>query len=189
MASRRTNIFAGLSLLAGIAVIFLISRSPTLRNELDMLTLRGNMKITSEAFASNGYIPSDYTCDGLNTSPQLTISGTPAGAQSLALIVDDPDAPAGTFIHWVVWNIPPQTIGLPQGGPVPFGSVEGKTSFGENSYGGPCPPSGTHRYFFKIFALDTTLDIPKQSDSLELERAMQGHVIDKAGLIGLYERQ
>ncbi len=146
------------------------------------------MNLSSNAFTNNGTVPVAYTCDGQNVNPPLQISGTPETAKSLVLIVDDPDAPRGTWVHWTVWNIDPKTTEIPANS-VPAGSVQGLTDFGNNKWGGPCPPSGTHRYFFKIYALDVTLDLPVSAKKIDLESAMQGHVLDKAELIGLFQRQ
>lgn len=143
------------------------------------------LTITSSAFDHKGNIPTIYTCDGENINPPLTISSVPNNAKSLVLIVDDPDAPKKTWVHWVVWNIPPTTKEIPQNG-VP-GSA-GITDFGTTGYGGPCPPSGTHRYFFKLYALDTLINLPKEATKKEVEEAIQGHIIAKAELIGLYQR-
>lgn len=156
----------------------------------DRLTngVNGNMIITSPSFQDNGSIPSKYTCDGENVNPPLVIKDVPSGTKSLTLIVDDPDAPRGTWVHWIVWNIDPQTTQISERS-VPAQASEGQTDFGKPGYGGPCPPSGTHRYFFKVYALDTTLDLSLQADKAELEKAMEGHVLDKAELIGLYSRE
>ena len=147
------------------------------------------MRIESPAFGNTSRIPTAYTCDGANVNPPLAIADVPAGAKSLCLIMDDPDAPMGTWVHWTVWNIDPKTTGIPEHS-VPKGSVEGKTSAGESGYGGPCPPppTGTHRYFFKLYALDRTLDLPASPDKAALERAMEGHILGNAELIGLYSR-
>lgn len=144
------------------------------------------MKIESSAFKHNEKIPAKYTCDGENISPPLAISEVPGNAKSLVLIVHDPDAPAGTWVHWNVWNIPPQTKEVREGG-VPQG-IEGATSFNKPGYGGPCPPSGTHRYFFKLYALDTMLDLPSSAMKGEIEKSMTGHIIAYHEFIGLYER-
>jgi Raf kinase inhibitor-like YbhB/YbcL family protein len=142
------------------------------------------MRISSPAFKHNELIPVKYTCDGDDVNPPLIIEEVPRGAESLVLIVDDPDAPMGTWVHWVVWNIPlTEKIGEDS---VP--GTEGVNNFGKHSYGGPCPPSGTHRYFFKVYALDTKLDIKKDSRKKDVENAMEGHIIDKAEIIGLYKR-
>jgi len=145
------------------------------------------MKITSSAFEQNQSIPSKYTCDGENINPPLSVSGVPENAQSLALIFDDPDAPAGTWIHWVVWNIDPKTAEIPENS-APAEATEGTTSFGKPGYGGPCPPSGEHRYFFKLYALDTKLDLDLSAGADRLEAAMKGHVLAEAELMGVYSR-
>lgn len=144
------------------------------------------MKITSPAFENNKNLPSKYTCDGEGVNPPLSFSEIPTAAQSLALIVDDPDAPSGTFVHWTVWNIDPKSTGIAENS-IPAGAIQGITSYGESKYGFPCPPSGTHRYFFKLYALDTKLYLPSvKADSLE--KAMVGHTLDQAEIIGLYSR-
>lgn len=146
------------------------------------------MKIISSAFGNNQNIPFKYTCDGENISPPLEFFDAPAGISSFALIVDDPDAPRATFVHWLVWNIPPATSSISENS-VPQGTTQGTTDFGEQKYGGPCPPSGTHRYFFKLYALDVKLDLPSSSRKKDLEAAIQTHIIEKTELIGLYQRQ
>ena len=144
------------------------------------------MNLTSPAFANNGAIPSEYTCDSSDVSPPLAISDVPASAKTLALIMDDPDAPVGTWDHWIVFNIPTSTKQI-QKGTEPQGTA-GKNSWGRTGYGGPCPPSGTHRYFFKLYALDTTLNLPQGSTKKDLERAMQGHILAQSELMGTYKR-
>lgn len=144
------------------------------------------MKILSSAFGNNQSIPAEYTCDGKNINPPLEIVDAPKSAKGLVLIMDDPDAPMGTWVHWVVWNINPQMKNVAENS-VPEGGIQGRTNR-ENSYGGPCPPSGTHRYFFKLFALDIILDLPSSAGKAELEKAMAGHIIESAELIGLYNR-
>lgn len=143
------------------------------------------MRIASE-FDHEGMIPSKYTCDGEDVSPELEFSDIPQEAESLALVMDDPDCPSGTFDHWVVWNIPPETEMIMEG-KEPEGT-QGSTGFGRRGYGGPCPPSGTHRYFFKLYALDRMLDLEEGSSKDELERAIEGHIIEKAVLMGRYSR-
>ncbi len=145
------------------------------------------MKIQSPAFNSNESIPAKYTCDGENIGPPLAISEVPDGAQSLALISDDPDAPNGDWVHWLVWNIDPATQVIEENG-VPQGSTEGVTSFGKPGYGGPCPPSGTHRYFFKLYALDTMLDLGPDAKKSQVLQAMDGHILEQAEIIGKYSR-
>jgi len=146
------------------------------------------LKITSPAFENNGDIPPKYTCDGDNVNPELIFEGVPSGAESLVLIVDDPDAPGGTWVHWTVWNIDPSVDSIGEDS-VPEGAVEGNTDFGKPGYGGPCPPSGKHRYFFKLYALDTDLDLDIASEASDIEAAMEGHILASAELIGLYSRQ
>ncbi|MGB5197246.1 MAG: YbhB/YbcL family Raf kinase inhibitor-like protein, partial [Candidatus Deferrimicrobium sp.] len=114
------------------------------------------LQFTSQAFPNNGMIPPEYTCDGANVNPPLTVRNAPAKSGSLALIVDDPDAPRGTWVHWVVWNMGADTKDIPANS-VPTGALQGTNDFGKQGYGGPCPPSGTHRYFFKLYALDISL--------------------------------
>lgn len=148
------------------------------------------MQITSSAFENNETLPSKYTCDGENINPPLSISGTPENAKSLVLISDDPDAPAGTWTHWTVWNIDPKTAEVSENS-VPANSVEGTTSFDETGYGSPCPPkgTGTHRYVFKIYAIDKLLDLPTSLKAEELYKTIEPSIIDKAEIIGLYSRQ
>jgi len=143
------------------------------------------MRIWSPAFAENAKIPSQYTCDGQDVNPPLYVEHVPSNARSLALIVDDPDAPAGTWVHWVMWNIDGSTREI-AGGSVPKGAFEGINDFRKNGYGGPCPPSGTHRYFFKLYALDTILDLPKKAVKADLERAMKTHIVGQAEMVGRY---
>jgi Raf kinase inhibitor-like YbhB/YbcL family protein len=144
------------------------------------------LKIKSSAFEHNGSIPRKYTCDGEDVNPPLTIEDIPEGTHSLALIMDDPDAPMGTWDHWVVWNIPPSSKEIRENS-VP--GVEGMNDFRKHSYGGPCPPGGTHRYFFKVYALNTTLNIGANSRKKDLEKAMQDHILAKGELIGRYSRR
>lgn len=147
------------------------------------------MEITSSAFINNQLIPAKYTCDGENVNPPLTIEGVPSTAQSLVLIVDDPDAPSGDFVHWTAWNLNPDTKAIFESGSLPAGAVEGLTDFGRSGYGGPCPHAGLHRYFFKLYALDITLIIPRSSIKMDIDKAMAGHVLEQAQLIGLYARK
>lgn len=146
------------------------------------------MKITSDSFTNNGYIPSKFTADGEKINPRLFIQGAPQGAASLVLIVDDPDAPSGTFTHWTVWNIDPGITEIAEDS-IPAGVVQGPTSIGDPGYVPPAPPSGTHRYYFKIYALDKKLDLPLTANVRELLEAMDGHILDKAELMGLYSRK
>lgn len=142
------------------------------------------MKLTSPAFEHNQLMPRKFTCDGEDISPALEIRDIPAKAQSLALIVDDPDAPMGTWVHWVVYDIP--VVSRIEENSIP--GKQGNNNFGRKDYGGPCPPSGTHRYFFKLYALDKKLEAGEGLDKQELEKAMQGHILGNAELMGLYKR-
>lgn len=146
------------------------------------------MKISSPVFGNNQTIPPKYTCDSENISPLLQITDVPENTQSLVLIVDDPDAPTGTWVHWTLWNIDPKTREI-AGNAVPAGAVQGITSFGKPGYDGPCPPSGSHRYIFKLYALDTKLDLPASTNAKILEGKIQNHIIDQAQMIGLYKRK
>ncbi|MCF8302402.1 MAG: YbhB/YbcL family Raf kinase inhibitor-like protein [Bacteroidales bacterium] len=150
------------------------------------------LKITSNAFEQEQMIPDKYTCDGEDISPQLSFENVPEGTKSLALICDDPDAPMGTFVHWVLFNIPPDTKELPEGTPMQQelenGARHGKTNFGHVGYGGPCPPSGVHRYYFKLYALDRTVDLEPGASKQDLLGAMDTHIIEKAEMMAKYER-
>ena len=147
----------------------------------------GTMKITSSAFHEGGNIPSKFTCDGSDTSPPLQITGVPSGARSLVLIADDPDAPGGLFTHWLVWNISPQNNSIAEGS-APKG-VQGANDFGKSGYRGPCPPPGTHRYSFKIFAIDRDLELGSGAKRSQVDAAMKGHVIAQGELVGRYSRK
>ena len=147
----------------------------------------GKMKITTTAFQQGGNIPSKFTCDGADANPPLRFEGVPAEAKSLALIVDDADAPGGLFTHWLVWNIDPTTTTVEENS-APANGVQGKNDFGKSGYGGPCPPSGTHRYFFKIFALDRQLDLAAGSKRAQLDAQMRGHIMAQGELMGRYSR-
>ncbi len=154
------------------------------------------MILTSSAFVHDGEIPRRYTCDGANHSPPLSWSGVPAGAKSLVLIVDDPDAPDPkapkmTWVHWVLYNIPVSVAGVAENirrGELPEGAAEGMNDWRRRGYGGPCPPAGRHRYFHKLYALDTVLPDLGKPGKGELEKAMRGHVLAKTELIGTYQR-
>ena len=144
------------------------------------------MQLTS-VFSNNQAIPSQFTCDGGNVNPELNISGVPKEAKGLSLIVDDPDAPSGDFVHWVMWNFGPETQQIKENTiPTGVGTVVGKNDFGNNEYGGPCPPSGTHRYQFTVYALDKKLDLPAVSGKKELLAVMNGHILAETKLTGKY---
>jgi Raf kinase inhibitor-like YbhB/YbcL family protein len=148
--------------------------------------------VTSSAFEEAGMIPRKYTCDGEDISPPLAWSGIPEGTKSIALISDDPDAPVGTWVHWVLFNLPPDTQGLPEKVPpdatLKGGAKHGTTDFGRLGYGGPCPPGGTHRYYFKVYALDTMLELKGGAAKKDLEKAMAGHILAEGQLMGKYKR-
>ena len=147
-----------------------------------------SISITSFSFQAGGDIPAKFTCDGTNVSPALQIGGVPNETKSLVLIVDDPDAPRGLFTHWIIWNIDPKTTRVAENS-APAAGVQGTNDFGKRNYGGPCPPSGTHRYFFKIFALDTKLELKPNARRAELDAAMRGHVLAQGELMGRYSHK
>src|SRR6266705_3942617 len=145
------------------------------------------MKITSSAFQEGGDIPSKFSRDGQDINPALRIEGTPSNAKSLLLIMDDPDAPVGLFTHWLVWNIDPKTTEIAEKS-VPKGAAQGTNDYPTLGYGGPQPPSGTHRYYFRIYALDQTLNLRAGAKRKELDKEMSGHVIAQGQLMGRYTR-
>ncbi|WP_280151208.1 YbhB/YbcL family Raf kinase inhibitor-like protein [Piscinibacter sp. XHJ-5] len=153
------------------------------------------MELTSTAFTAGGDIPTRHTCEGQDTAPPLAWSGLPDGTRSLALVVEDPDAPDPAkpqriWVHWVLYDIPPSAAGLPEGGtPLPPGTREGQNDWNRTGYGGPCPPIGRHRYFFKLYALDALLSDQDSPKKQALEKAMQGHVLAHCELIGTYQKQ
>lgn len=162
-------------------------KSPVIINYPNQNNMRNTLTLSSSAFKDGEMIPSLYTCEGKNIIPPLTISGVPISAESLALIMDDPDAPSGTFVHWVKWNISTSTSEIKEG--VEPDGVSGVGGSGSLTYIGPCPPSGTHHYHFKMYALDTELPLVKRSTKAELESAMSGHIIDQTELVGLYQKK
>jgi Raf kinase inhibitor-like YbhB/YbcL family protein len=151
-----------------------------------------SLGLTSPAFQQGSPIPVAYSCRGRDVSPALIWGEPPAGTKSLALIMDDPDAPMGTWVHWVIYNIPASARGLPEAVPagpqLKDGSLQGKNSGGQNGYNGPCPPSGTHRYFFKLYALDTALTLSSGASKDQLLKAMQGHILAQAELMGTFSK-
>ncbi len=167
-----------ISILAGLLLYPLESSSQTTEKKLT---------ISSPAFENNQSIPAKYTCDGTNVNPPLKIGNVPPESKSLALILDDPDAPGGTYVHWILWNINPG-VGEIKEKSVPEGAVQGKNDFKKNSYGGPCPPSRAHRYLFKIYALDSQLKLDPKSTKVDLETAMEGHILARGELVGVYKR-
>jgi Raf kinase inhibitor-like YbhB/YbcL family protein len=159
--------------------------SPQINQEVTI-----SFEISSPAFANGEPIPSDFSCAGRDISPTLTWTEPPAGTQSFALIMDDPDAPSGSWVHWIIFNIPASTRNLAEGMPtdpkLSDGSLQGKISSGTSGYHGPCPPSGTHRYFFKLYALNTMLDLPTNARKEDLSSAMEGHILANAELMGTF---
>ena len=152
------------------------------------------MRLMSMAFQNNSAIPAKYTCQGEDINPELRILGVPESAKSIVLIMDDPDAPGGMWVHWVVYNIPVELFPLPDTYAVIIAEnsipgEQGSNDFGREDYGGPCPPSGTHHYFFKAYALDTTLQFVKTPNKKDVETAMQGHILAKAEIVGLYSKK
>jgi len=143
------------------------------------------MKLTSPEFEHNKFIPKNFSCLGKDINPTLNIQNIPKDAQSLVLIVDDPDAPAGTWVHWVVYDIPVTSIIAENSIP----GIQGHNDFKRINYGGPCPPSGTHRYFFKLYALDTKFNFPEGKTKSQIEQAMEGHILEKTELIGLFSKK
>ncbi len=154
---------------------------------------RARMTITSTAFTNNGMIPTKYTADGADVSPPLAFSNAPAGTKTFALICDDPDAPGGTWVHWVLYNLPAAVKSLPENVPPQpkhaNGALQGKNDFGKIGYGGPAPPSGTHRYFFRVYALDTELKLSSGATKAQLVKAMAGHILAQGELVGKYSRR
>ncbi|MFH1800070.1 MAG: YbhB/YbcL family Raf kinase inhibitor-like protein [Candidatus Omnitrophota bacterium] len=150
------------------------------------------IEVRSSAFVEGDKIPSDFTCDGADMSPPIEWSGVPARAQSLAIIMDDPDAPSGNWTHWLVYDLPPDLTqlraGIAAGEKLPGEALQGRTDFRKTGYGGPCPPSGEHRYFFKVYALDTMLHLKSGASKQELLKAMQGHILAEGVLMGRYDR-
>jgi Raf kinase inhibitor-like YbhB/YbcL family protein len=158
------------------------SSTPTETEESEM-----NLQVTGPAFSEGEAIPAKYTCDGSDLSPQLDWTSVPQGTQSLALIADDPDAPVGTWVHWVLFDLPPDLVSLPEG--ASRIGTQGMNSFRKLTYGGPCPPKGSpHRYYFKLYALDTLLNLEEGASKAEVEKAMQGHILAQGQLMGKYGR-
>lgn len=159
-------------------------KSTTTHPQSDSATTQNQLAISSPAFDADGTIPSKYTCDGKDVNPPLQVGQIPQGTRSLAVIVDDPDAPSGTWVHWVMWNVPVASEIKEADAP----GVQGMNDFSKHRYNGPCPPNGVHRYFYKVYALDDVLNIPVSSDKGDLERAMAPHVLAQGELVGRYSR-
>jgi Raf kinase inhibitor-like YbhB/YbcL family protein len=177
----------GVSIACFVALACSIQHEEAMANETKVATLT----VKSSAFTNEAPIPSRFTCDGDEVSPPLSWSAGPESTKCYALIVDDPDAPSGTFVHWVAWNIAGTELGegIAKDASRADGMRQGKNSWSKTGYGGPCPPSGMHRYFFKVFALDRTLELPPSTDSRSLTAAMSGHVLAQGELMGKYARK
>lgn len=154
---------------------------------LSLVTSFAAMKLSSPDFKEGENIPARFTCDGKDVSPTLQIEGMPKGAKSLVMILEDRDAPGGNFTHWLMWNVVPNLTEI-VGNKPPSGAVQGVNDFGKNKYSGPCPPPGLQRYYFKLYALDTTLDLPPKSKRKTIDSAIKSHVIAEAALMGRYAR-
>lgn len=190
----RRNLLWQSANLVALVGISLASCSAASKNDINSQsqTKVQTMKFESDAFAANSKIPVKYTCDGESISPPLKWGEPPSQTKSIALIVDDPDAPNGTFVHWVFYNLPPQTRNLPPAIPTTAkveGGIQGKNGRNDFGYTGPCPPNGTHRYFFKLYALDTVLNLDPGATKDKLQAAMEHHILATAEFIGLYQRQ
>jgi Raf kinase inhibitor-like YbhB/YbcL family protein len=183
MKNKKTIIFI---LILMLVIIVWFGRVATKDNGIITPT-KLTMNLSSSAFDNDEIIPSLYTCRGVGNHPPLTITGVSKKTISLVLIVDDPDAPTGTFVHWLVWAIEPSTMEM--GDSLPRGMIEGENSIGQNGYFAPCPPTGTHHYHFKLYALDNKLELTGASNKSELEKAMMGHVVDQTELVGLVKAE
>ena len=170
-------------------ITFMFFISNQCKNKSDMST---NIIVKSDSFSDGGMIPAKYTCDGANISPQLSWDNAPKGTKSFVLICEDPDAPMGTFTHWVLYNIPADVHELPENLPkdkiLPNGAKQGITDFKKVGYGGPCPPNGTHRYYFKLYALDTLLNLEPALKKEDILKAMNGHILAQGQIMGKYAR-
>lgn len=179
-------ILVGVGIGVGYFILFSTPKKSAITTPIQQTSM-SSFNISSQAFVMNGNIPALFTCDGKDISPELTFSAIPAGTQSLALIMHDPDAPRGVWTHWIAWNMPSTTTGIKENSAPP--GVEGKNSGGKIGYGGPCPPDREHRYFFTLYALNSTLSLPQDSTKEELVRALTPHIIAKAELMGRYNRK
>ena len=189
---QKALLFVGIGALIISIGIWMINRNFTNKSDTENSTssesfMAETMQLTSSAFQHTTLIPPHFTCDADDVSPPLSWSSIPDGTKSLALIMDDPDATNGTWVHWIVFNMPP-TLESIEEGKEPEG-VAGNNSWGRGGWGGPCPPTGTHRYFFKLYALDTMLDLPLGASKSDILAAMEGHMLAEAELIGKYKRE
>jgi len=189
MTTRKVLISGLVIVLIVIAATFLLTKGEKKQENKSVNTpLSTTMNITSTAFKQNDPIPSKYTCDGQDFTPPLSFLEVPDGAQSLALSVVDPDSPSGHFTHWVAWNIPANTKEIIEGS-LPAGIIQGKNDFGKEGYGGPCPGSGRHHYVFNLYALDEKINLEEGLSRDQLESAVADHILARAQLVGLYQRQ
>lgn len=186
---------SGLARFAGLCVLAMLVMAACDTGSSTPLPAGGSaesLALTSPAFAAQQPMPKKYSCDGQSLSPPLQWSAPPAGTKSLALIVDDPDTPGGTFVHWVLYNLSPTTLALPENVPtdatLPDGSKQGRNGSGKTGYTGPCPPGGTHHYHFKLYALDTDLGLAPGADKSQVENAMDKHVLAYGELVGTYSK-
>ena len=178
----------------GILAALTCAKENTAKKEAKgVIVIMDTIKIKSAAFKHMQPIPPQYTCDGADISPPLSWSNVPPAAKSIALVADDPDAPAGTWVHWVAYGLPPAVDSLPENIPkidtLSGGGIQGRNDFHRMGWNGPCPPGGTHRYFFKVYALDTMLNLPAGKTKQEIEKAMKGHILAKGELAGTYTRK
>lgn len=175
-----------------ILVLLLAGCAPSAQAATPTPEVRMPMQLTSGAFSAGQAIPAKYSCRGSNVSPALAWSNAPESAMSFALIVDDPDAPSGTWVHWVAFNIPASVANLPEavamGAQFAGGALQGRNSSNHTGYDGPCPPSGTHRYFFKLYALDAALDLASGASKSQLLQAMEGHILAQSELMGTFSK-
>jgi len=181
---RLVFIIIGLIIFAGLGYLLVSKKTGAVP---DPIQTKSMIKISSSVFPEGGGIPKKYSCDDQGINPPLSVSDVPSGTKSLVLIVEDPDAPAGTYTHWTMWNIDPGTTEINEGS-LPTGAVEGSNSSGQMGYTAPCPPSGTHRYFFRIYALDIKLNLPTRASRDQLDLAMNGHITSQGELMGKYTR-
>lgn len=194
MAGRRNFLWqlSSLGVLISIPSMGLVACTPGDQSRVNEPQVAKTMTLQTNAFSPNSPIPTKYTCDGEEVSPALQWDAPPENTQSLVLIADDPDAPGRTFVHWVIYDLPPDLRQLPEALPpdpiLSKGGVHGKNDFNRYGYGGPCPPRGTHRYFFKLYALDTLLDLPPGAEKAEVLTAMEGHILAGGELVGQYSR-
>jgi Raf kinase inhibitor-like YbhB/YbcL family protein len=197
--SKKAAVLAVVLLPIALAIEFPANAAPkqqaqTSQSEFVNGVAMAEMYLKTPAFQAGGEIPKQYTCEGEDLSPGLQWSDAPKGTQSFALIAEDPDAPSGTYTHWVLYDLPPSVAELPQGLPrkehLKFGGLQGTNDFGKIGYGGPCPPAGKpHRYFFKLYAMDTVLGLKPGAKKQDVERAMEGHVLAQAEIMGKYQRK